>query len=129
LGEGLRQIAEGKLIPHEEVKAEFKSWLTGSFWTPIAVQDLRDICDFISRDKPPPVPQALKPNLNPDANLIESIQPSFINERQPRANELTGLSIDSGNGDISRSMYRRLLWLDFYPIGSKDQRRSDQGTG
>jgi len=22
------------------------------FWTPIAVQDLRDICDFISRDNP-----------------------------------------------------------------------------
>ena len=30
LDEGLRQITEGKLIPHEEVKAEFKSWLTGS---------------------------------------------------------------------------------------------------
>jgi plasmid stabilization system protein ParE len=24
----------------------------GIFWTPIAVQDLRDICDFISRDNP-----------------------------------------------------------------------------
>jgi len=30
LDEGLRQIAEGKLIPHEEVKKEFRSWLTGS---------------------------------------------------------------------------------------------------
>jgi predicted transcriptional regulator len=30
LDEGLRQIAEGKLIPHEEVKEEFRSWLTGS---------------------------------------------------------------------------------------------------
>ena len=30
LDEGLRQIAEGKLIPHEEVKEEFGSWLTGS---------------------------------------------------------------------------------------------------
>jgi predicted transcriptional regulator len=30
LDEGLRQIAEGKLIPHEKVKARFKSWLTGS---------------------------------------------------------------------------------------------------
>ena len=36
---------------------------------------------------------------------------------------------DSGNGDISRSMHRRLLRLDFYPLGSKDQRRSDQGIG
>lgn len=27
LDEGLRQIAEGKLIPHEEVKKEFRSWL------------------------------------------------------------------------------------------------------
>jgi plasmid stabilization system protein ParE len=24
----------------------------GIFWTPVAVQDLRDICDFISRDNP-----------------------------------------------------------------------------
>ena len=24
----------------------------GIFWTPIAVQDLRDICEFISRDNP-----------------------------------------------------------------------------
>ena len=24
----------------------------GIFWTPIAVQDLREICDFISRDNP-----------------------------------------------------------------------------
>ena len=24
----------------------------GIFWTPIAVQDLRNICDFISRDNP-----------------------------------------------------------------------------
>ena len=30
LDEGLRQIAEGKLILHEEVKKEFRSWLTGS---------------------------------------------------------------------------------------------------
>jgi predicted transcriptional regulator len=30
LYEGLRQIAEGKLIPHEEMKEEFRSWLTGS---------------------------------------------------------------------------------------------------
>ena len=30
LDEGLRQIAEGKLIPHEEVKKEFRSWLIGS---------------------------------------------------------------------------------------------------
>ena len=30
LDEGLRQIAEGKLIPHEEVKEEFRSWLIGS---------------------------------------------------------------------------------------------------
>ena len=30
LDEGLRQIAEGKLIAHEEVKARFQSWLTGS---------------------------------------------------------------------------------------------------
>jgi predicted transcriptional regulator len=29
LDEGLRQIAEGKLIPHEEVQEEFRSWLTG----------------------------------------------------------------------------------------------------
>jgi hypothetical protein len=27
LDEGLKQIAEGKLIPHEEVKAQFNSWL------------------------------------------------------------------------------------------------------
>jgi hypothetical protein len=26
LDEGLRQIAEGKLLSHEEVKAQFKSW-------------------------------------------------------------------------------------------------------
>jgi predicted transcriptional regulator len=31
LDEGLRQVAEGKLIGHEEVKAQLKSWLTGSF--------------------------------------------------------------------------------------------------
>ena len=30
LDEGLRQIAEGKLIAHEKVKEEFRSWLTGS---------------------------------------------------------------------------------------------------
>jgi predicted transcriptional regulator len=30
LEEGLRQIEEGKLIAHEEVKAQFKSWPTGS---------------------------------------------------------------------------------------------------
>src|SRR5271165_4989829 len=30
LEEGLRQIEEGKLIAHEEVKAQFKSWTTGS---------------------------------------------------------------------------------------------------
>ena len=30
LEEGLRQIEEGKLIPHEEVKAQFKSWPTES---------------------------------------------------------------------------------------------------
>jgi predicted transcriptional regulator len=30
LDEGLRQIADGKLIPHEEVKEVFKSWLNGS---------------------------------------------------------------------------------------------------
>ena len=24
----------------------------GIFWTPVAIQDLRDICDFISRDNP-----------------------------------------------------------------------------
>jgi predicted transcriptional regulator len=34
LDEGLRQIAEGKLIPHEEVKVQFKSWLTGSSGRP-----------------------------------------------------------------------------------------------
>jgi predicted transcriptional regulator len=34
LDEGLRQIAEGKLIPHEEVKEEFRSWLTGSSGRP-----------------------------------------------------------------------------------------------
>ena len=34
LDEGLRQIAEGKLIPHEEVKAQLKSWLTGSSGRP-----------------------------------------------------------------------------------------------
>jgi len=34
MDEGLRQIAEGKLIPHEEVKAQFKSWLTGSSGRP-----------------------------------------------------------------------------------------------
>jgi predicted transcriptional regulator len=34
LDEGLRQIAEGKLIPHEEVKKEFRSWLTGSSGRP-----------------------------------------------------------------------------------------------
>jgi predicted transcriptional regulator len=32
--EGLRQIAEGKLIPHEEVKEEFRSCLTGSSGRP-----------------------------------------------------------------------------------------------
>ena len=30
LEEGLRQIEEGKLIAHKEVKAQFKSWPTGS---------------------------------------------------------------------------------------------------
>ena len=30
LEEGLRQIEEGKLIAHEEVKAQLKSWPTGS---------------------------------------------------------------------------------------------------
>jgi predicted transcriptional regulator len=34
LDEGLRQIAEGKLIPHEEVKTQFKSWVTGSSGRP-----------------------------------------------------------------------------------------------
>jgi predicted transcriptional regulator len=34
LDEGLRQIAEHKLIPHEEVKAQFESWLTGSSGRP-----------------------------------------------------------------------------------------------
>jgi predicted transcriptional regulator len=34
LDEGLRQIAEGQLIPHEEVKKEFRSWLTGSSGRP-----------------------------------------------------------------------------------------------
>ena len=34
LDEGLRQIAERKLIPHEEVKEEFKSWPTGSSGRP-----------------------------------------------------------------------------------------------
>jgi predicted transcriptional regulator len=34
LDEGLKQIAEGKLIPHEEVKAQFNSWLTGSSGRP-----------------------------------------------------------------------------------------------
>jgi predicted transcriptional regulator len=34
LEEGLRQIAEGKLIPHEEVKAQVESWLTGSSGRP-----------------------------------------------------------------------------------------------
>ena len=34
LDEGFKQIAEGKLIPHEEVKEEFKSWLTGSSGRP-----------------------------------------------------------------------------------------------
>ena len=34
LDEGLRQIAEGKLIPHEEVQEEFRSWLTGSSGRP-----------------------------------------------------------------------------------------------
>ena len=34
LDEGLRQIAEGKLISHEEVKEEFRSWLTGSSGRP-----------------------------------------------------------------------------------------------
>ena len=34
LDEGLRQIAEGELIPHEEVKEEFRSRLTGSSGRP-----------------------------------------------------------------------------------------------
>ena len=34
LDEGLKQIGEGKLIPHEEVKKEFRSWLTGSSGCP-----------------------------------------------------------------------------------------------
>ena len=34
LDEGLRQIAERKLIPHEDVKAQFESWLTGSSGRP-----------------------------------------------------------------------------------------------
>lgn len=34
LDEGLGQIAEGELIPHEEVKEEFRSWLTGSSGRP-----------------------------------------------------------------------------------------------
>jgi predicted transcriptional regulator len=34
LEEGLRQIAEGKLIAHDEVKAQFQSWLTGSSGRP-----------------------------------------------------------------------------------------------
>ena len=34
LDQGLRQISEGKLIPHEEVKKEFRSWLTGSSGRP-----------------------------------------------------------------------------------------------
>ena len=34
LDEGLKQIAEGKLIPHEEVKTQFNSWLTGSSGRP-----------------------------------------------------------------------------------------------
>ena len=34
LDEGLKQIAEGKLIPHQEVKAQFNSWLTGSSGRP-----------------------------------------------------------------------------------------------
>jgi len=34
LDEGLRQTAEGKLIPHEDVRAPFESWLTGSSGRP-----------------------------------------------------------------------------------------------
>jgi predicted transcriptional regulator len=34
LDEGLRQIVEGKLIAHEEVKAQVRSWLTGSSGRP-----------------------------------------------------------------------------------------------
>jgi len=34
LDEGLRQSAERKLIHHEEVKKEFRSWLTGSSGRP-----------------------------------------------------------------------------------------------
>jgi predicted transcriptional regulator len=34
LDEGLRQIAEGKLIPHEEGKKEFRSWFTESSGRP-----------------------------------------------------------------------------------------------
>ena len=34
LEEGLRQIAEGQLIPHEGVKAQVESWLTGSSGRP-----------------------------------------------------------------------------------------------
>ena len=34
LDEGLRQITEGKLIAHEEVKAQVKSWLIGSSGRP-----------------------------------------------------------------------------------------------
>ena len=30
LDEGLRQVKEGKLISHAEVKEQFKSWVTGS---------------------------------------------------------------------------------------------------
>ena len=30
LEEGLRQAAEGKLIPHEGVKAQVESWLAGA---------------------------------------------------------------------------------------------------
>ena len=30
LDEGLRQVAQGKLVPHDEVKVQFQSWLTGS---------------------------------------------------------------------------------------------------
>jgi predicted transcriptional regulator len=34
LEEGLRQVAEGLLVPHDEVKAQFQSWLTGSSGRP-----------------------------------------------------------------------------------------------
>src|SRR4029077_14777880 len=39
------------------------------------------------------------------------------NGRQSCANQTSGLSIDSGDGDLSQSLRRRLLWLGFSPFG------------